>query len=109
MTKNVSALPRYGARMRPNASSFFLLMAPTRIGTMEISFLIEGSCLEGLEELLDDIPIKYLADIGEVHLDTVLILVSAQFHLRELSSLVQFVDGWKMVIRQEENSKKGVY
>jgi hypothetical protein len=76
---------------------------------MEISFLIGGSCLEGQEELLDDIPFKYLADIGEVHLDAVLILVSAQFHLRELSSLIQFVDGWKMVIRHEDNpNKRGI-
>src|SRR6266705_3205860 len=38
MTKNVSALARYGARMRPNASSFSLSIAPTRTGTMDISF-----------------------------------------------------------------------
>jgi hypothetical protein len=36
----VSALTRYGARMRPNASSFSLSMAPTRTGTIDISFLM---------------------------------------------------------------------
>src|SRR5882762_7499116 len=42
MTKNVSALARYGAMTRPNASSFSLSMAPIRTGTMEISFLMVG-------------------------------------------------------------------
>ena len=73
--------------MRPNASSFVLSMAPTRTGTMVISFLIgnDGTCCfvgrEALEAERIDAPFKYLADVGEVHLNAVLVLVCAYVHL----------------------------
>lgn len=42
-----------------------------------------------------DVPFEYLTDVGEMHLDTVFILVGVKIHLGELASLFQFVDGCK--------------
>jgi len=54
---------------------------------MVISFLIgnDGTCCfvgrEALEAERIDAPFKYLADVGEVHLNAVLVLVCAYVHL----------------------------
>jgi hypothetical protein len=63
---------------------------------MEISFLIGGSCVvihEHLDVGRSDVPFKYLTDVGEVHLNAVLILVGVNVHLGELVSSFQFING----------------
>lgn len=50
---------------------------------------------ERLDVERSDVPFEYLTDVGEVHLNTVLILVGVKVHLGELASLFQFIDGCK--------------
>lgn len=50
---------------------------------------------ERLDVERSDVPFEYLTDVGEVHLDTVLILVGVKIHLGELAGLLQFIDGCK--------------
>ena len=51
--------------------------------------------IRGSRAQRSDVPFKYLTDVREMHLNAVLILVGAKIHLRELASLVQFIDGCK--------------
>jgi hypothetical protein len=48
-----------------------------------------------LDEERSDVPFEYLTDVGDMHLDTVLILVGVHIHLRELARLYQLIDGCK--------------
>ena len=75
---------------------------------MEISFLKwwELGCFRLLVAERRNVPFKYLTDVGEVHLDTVFILVGAQLHLREPPSLLQLLDGCKTLVRSEEKPEK---
>ena len=64
---------------------------------------------ESLDVEESNVPFKYLTNIGKVHLNTVLILVSALIHLGEVASLIQLIDGCEKARNTEgETDNRGV-
>ena len=95
ITKKVSSFARYGARREPNFSSLVKLIAPTRIGTMEMSSLIQTSGQIRVRTAASlSLPLKDLPHVRQMHLYAVFILIGLNVHILELSRVPQFLDSW---------------
>ena len=69
--------------------------------------VVSCSCSVDVEE--SDVPFKDLTNIGKMHLDTVLILVGALIHLREVAGIFQLINGCKRLVTLEsELDNRGV-
>ena len=100
-TQRVSSLERYGANSFPNACSLSLLIAPTRMGTIEISFLPNSLSRNACSESkCSHLPFKDFADIRKMHLDAVLVFIGINRHVAELSRGTKSAYGWNSGIRR---------
>jgi len=91
-TQNVSSLARNGAMTFPNRASVSRSIAPTRIGTMDISSLL-GRSTSNLDLGIASSPFKYLAYVRQVHFNAVLIFVGLYIHVAKIPRRTQFGDG----------------
>ena len=82
----------------PKNSSRSLLIALTMIGTIVMSCLYSVSQHESQTDrvtvIIYDAPFEHLADVGEVHLEAVLVLVYLLIHVVEFSGFPELFDNW---------------